>query len=439
MLLIISPVDFVPALEPLRAHKASTGIPTKIVTLESIYASRRLGDQAEKVKRCIAEYHALSQCRFVLLVGDSDRCPVRFTKTDRAGADAFNTAFYPTDLYYACLFRPDGSFDTWDSNGNGYFGELCGETGTGPINVDGVSLVPSVAVGRVPASTTDEVTRYVSKCITYETSAFQQSWPWHALLVSTHDWQKDASKTHEKLAETCLGLYSTTIVTTRGRGHGADSIASSAIATAINNGVGLIGYMGHGATDALAIPTGYWATWDVVNLTNSAAFPIMLADACSTAEFATLPPYEAYVDINGIAHDGTSHGEHFSTYPPQPAPLQAGHDPDADLATRVTVGTAAGCAAYFGGNTGMQQPEPVTYLIEALATATTLGEAWQRMIVRYYATFNPGVVLTRPDWSAVAQVHQPWKYMLFGDPSLRIRGAKAAEVIEVARLAATFN
>ena len=439
MLLIISPADFVPTLQPLKAHKVSTGMPTEIVTLEDIYASKWQGDQAEKVKRCIAEHHALSQCRFVLLVGDSDRCPVRFTKTDRATAEAFNTAFYPTDLYYACLFRPDGSFDTWDLNGNGYFGELCGETGTGPINVDNVRLVPSVAVGRVPASTTDEVARYVEKCITYETSAFQQSWPWHALLVSTHDWQKDASAIHEKLAETCLGLYSTTITTTRGRGHGADNIASTAITTAINNGVGIVGYMGHGRTDALGIPTGYWGTWDVVNLTNKTAFPIMMADACNTAEFATLPPYEAYVDIKGVTHNGTTHGEHFSTYPPQPAPLQAGHDPDADVATRVTVGTSAGCVAYFGGNTGMQQHEPVTFLIEALATAATLGEAWRRMIVRYYATFSADAVLTQPNWGAVAQVHQPWKYMLFGDPSLRIRGAKAAKVTDAAELAATFN
>ena len=93
MLLIITPSKFLSAITPLKTHKEQTGILTSVVTLEDIYKKYPQGDKAEKVKRCIAEYYPKQGHRFVLLVGDSDTFPVRFTKTDRGDQNAFNTAF----------------------------------------------------------------------------------------------------------------------------------------------------------------------------------------------------------------------------------------------------------------------------------------------------------------------------------------------------------
>ena len=91
---------------------------------------------------------------------------MRFTKTDRNVPETYNTAFYATDLYYACLYRQDGSFDDWNANKNQYYGELQGHPpNTGIINVDQVNMIPTVAVGRAPVSTEQELERYINKII----------------------------------------------------------------------------------------------------------------------------------------------------------------------------------------------------------------------------------------------------------------------------------
>jgi hypothetical protein len=50
----------------------------------------------------------------------------------------------------------------------------------------------------------------------------------------------------------------------------------------------------------------------------------MVSAGFSTAVFAPLPPYGAYVDIHGREHQGTDHGEIFKSPPPPPAPYQKG-------------------------------------------------------------------------------------------------------------------
>jgi len=356
----------------------------------------------------------------VLLVGDGDRFPVRYTKTDRKDANAFDTAFYPMDLYYAALYKQDGSFDDWDNNNNGYYGELHGETHTGSINIDLVNLVPIVAVGRVPASTLEEVNRYVQKVIRYENSE-DRSWAANALLAATHDWQFDACHVMERIARNVLKRFQVTLLFSAGSPcDGAGNLTPGAITSALNRGVGLFGYIGHGDVGSLATGNGYWDAPEVAQLTNSKELAVMLVAACSTAMFATLPPYSAYTDINGNNHVGTVGGEVFNARPPQPACLQRWSDPDNDLATLLTVRTDAGAVAYLGGVTGIQMYEPVEYLLQGLVSHPTLGEAWQWMVAHFYNVQGVPGTLSQPDWFAVARMHHPWKYMLFGDPSLKV-------------------
>ena len=423
MLLIITPSKFLSSIELLKTHKEQTGILTTIVTLEDVYRDCNKGDEAEKVKRCIADLHRKQGHKYVLLVGDSDTFPVRYTKTDRRDQDAFNTAFYPTDLYYAALFKQDGSFDTWDANNNGYYGELNGETHSGLINVDQVSLIPTVAVGRIPASTIDEVNCYVQKVIHYEKQAFKSDWVKRALLMATDDWHKDACKTHEKIANDYLSEYSCKILSSKGSTcSSADSLTSLAVTEGFNSGVGLVAYIGHGSPGNLAIPLDFWGTKDIPNLTNSDQLPVMVVSACNTAMFAPLPPYSPYIDINNVSHKGTTDSEHFNSFPPQPACLQPLKDPDHDLATRLTVRTNAGVIAYLGGITGIQYSWPLEYFLQNFPNCSTVGKAWQLMINQYYKNHSLPESLNAPHWPDVARFHQPWKNMLFGDPSLRISG-----------------
>ena len=69
----------------------------------------------------------------------------------------------------------------------------------------------------------------------------------------------------------------------------------------------------------------------------------------------------------------------------------------------------------------MQGSEPVEYMLAGLAKHQTVGDAWRRTIRKYYEAMGQPGKLAQADWVAVARVHQPWKYMLFGDPSLRLR------------------
>ena len=76
----------------------------------------------------------------MLLVGDVDVLPVRFMVLDRVTPAAFDYAFYPSDLYYGDLAKPDGSFEDWNARKEGfhagYFGEVRGEKNKeDPINL----------------------------------------------------------------------------------------------------------------------------------------------------------------------------------------------------------------------------------------------------------------------------------------------------------------
>jgi hypothetical protein len=400
---------------------------TRVITLDDVYRIYPGRDEAEKVKQCIAHFHKDTGIGFVLLMGDSDKFPVRFTKTDRKYAAAFDTAFYPTDLYYAALYKDDGSFDSWDDNGNGYFGELHGSTHTGPINVDRVNLKPVVAVGRAPVSKLEEAKTFVQKTIVFENHVFEASWQKDALLTATHDWIQDACQIQEKVASQSLNAYHCKFLSsTDSPCRSAGLLKASAITDHFNRGLELFWYIGHGSgAGALAIPGGAWGTANVSQLTNKERLPIVCVAACDTAQFATLPPYSGYVDIHGREHRGTHQGERFTSPPPQPACLQPRHDPDLDLATALTVRTEAGAVAYFGGVTGMQYCDPTEYLVQGLTTHSTLGQAWQSMIGHYYKVHPIPERLNAPNWVAVALVHQPWKYALFGDPSLRLPRVKA--------------
>ena len=392
--------------------------------MESIYADDPGKDEAEKVKRCIVAYHKAQGIRFALLVGDSDTFPVRFTKTDRKTAAAYNTAFYATDLYYAALYKNSGVFDDWDWSKNGYYGELHGESHTGTINIDKVNLKPVIGVGRIPSSNLAETNRYIQKIIRYETKALKGSWVKKAMLIATHDWHSDACHTQGRIAKDYLTNYTSTLLFTKESPcTNGQPLKADIITKKINAGVGIVSYIGHGSTGALAIPGGWWGIDKAKNLTNIIYLPIMVASACSTAEFATQPPYHPYVDKNGKNHQGTNNGEVFTSTPPQPACLQTTQDPDSDLARFLTVGVDNGVVMYLGGITGMQYSQPLEYFFKGFQKFETVGEVWQWMVDYYYAVENIPATLNAEAWYVVARMHQPWKYMLFGDPSLRINGA----------------
>jgi hypothetical protein len=434
-LLVVAHEDFLDALQPLKAHKDYTGIETYVQSWQSFNTSFAGWDAPERIKWGIANYEKYCDTPYVMLVGDCDTFPVRYTMTDRGDAKAFNRAFYPTDLYYADLYKTDGSFDDWDHNDNHYYGELHGETITGTLNVDQVDAKPDVMVGRVPASTEAEVTTYVNKVITYEYNAYHADWSKKALFVATTDWQNFFCEVKEYIGQNYLTDFTITKLYQTGNPCFPTQYPTSAnINNALNDGVGFVNYLGHGEPAGWSIPTDRYDETDMTTLTNMDKLPVVFAGACDTGKYTTLPPYDAYTDINGVHHIGSAACEVFDHVPEQPAATQETDNPEC-FAEAFLVKHDTGAVAYIGCATGSQcfgeTDCPVTdldkFFFDAYHDRTwlTLGSMWSYMVLTYYEENVPPTTVDPANWHIVATYHHPWKFHLFGDPSLRLAGVSS--------------
>ena len=163
---------------------------------------------------------------------------------------------------------------------------------------------------------------------------------------------------------------------------------------------------------------------DLDRITNSARLPVIISAGCSTACFAPLPPYEPYVDIDGKEHAGTDHQEVFLAPPPPPAPYQRGRFNPTGLGEQILKRGSGGAVAYIGCNTG-SQPCALTLVdgfVTALADAPSprLGDCWAGAIRHYYEAEHLARLKPNADWYPPSIFFQGMKFMLFGDPSLRL-------------------
>jgi len=471
-LLIVAHEDFLEPLETLREWKTRTGVPTGLVSWQTYNGYTSWGwDEPERIKNGIELAHRTYGVKYVLLVGDSDMLPVRYTCTDRKQAD--NTpggqiigygAYYAGDLYYADLYKQDGTFDNWDYNGNHIYGELHGEWFTDDcINFDRIDMIPDVAVGRVPAASIQDVENYVDKVIDYESrtrgatrSGTTIEWFKSALFVIPYTSNDTLDEifldAKENVASDSLteaeGFRITRLYDPRV--SGAATITNGTPTEDLmkwwmTTGVGFVNYGGHGNRD---VWDGVFYTWSVDNRTfSNFKLPIVHSVGCGTAQFAVQPPYETYVDIYGRTHVGINNGELWPTSLtlPPPTPLQTDiHDsfPEHMLCYH----PSKGAIGYVGCVTGAQAwskyldefffegyHEP--YAIDGHNVVVTLGDMWINMITQYcdatktvsgrtLGQIGRGEISQKAngDWFKVAGYHQPIKFMLFGDPSLRVGG-----------------
>ena len=90
-LLIIAPNEYLDALAPLKRFKDASCRPTWLVGLNQVYESYAGADEAEKVKRCIEQYHSSQGVTHVLLAGNIEKFPARFRWWGR---------YMPNDPYF---------------------------------------------------------------------------------------------------------------------------------------------------------------------------------------------------------------------------------------------------------------------------------------------------------------------------------------------------
>lgn len=439
-LLIVAPSRFHAALAPYLAHK-QTRLSTEIVALETVLAHSPGVDDPEKLKRFLYERWsgpgsdgvARAGLGYVLLVGDADALPVRYMVLDRVTPAAFNYAFYPSDLYYADLAKPDGSFEDWNAQKGGtdpaaafhagYFGEVRGEAiKTDPINYDSIDYKPEIAVGRWPVSTAAEVAIVAAKSIAYE-AGVEGMGEAHAApraaVFAVGGWIENRPMM-DALAGALPGGWS---IEKRYFGNGSPPPSEAQAVELLNSGVLLMLHSGHGAGDRWE---GSLSTASIPKLHNAEHLPVILSAGCSTARFATLPPYEPYTDVDGRDHAGSDHGEVFTAPPPPPAPYQTGARNGTGLGEQLLRAGPNGAVAYFGCNTG-SQPCGMTLLagfVDTLSTQSrgpgvvTIGDCWIGAVSYYYDHEHLATLTPDPGWYPASIFFQGMKFMLFGDPSL---------------------
>ena len=231
---------------------------------------------------------------------------------DRITPAAYDYAFYPSDLYYADVARRDGSFDDWNARKDGfhasYFGEVRGEKNKNDaINFDRIDYRAELAVGRWPVDSVAEVELLAEKTMAQDRANLAAKGKVRAnrgIRVCARlgrcpqaDGPMDpgASEGMEELEAL------------RRRSEGSRPTKRH-VAGLLNEGASLVFHVGHGEDNG-------WVhsiqCRHVARLQNADRLPVVLSAGCSTARFATLPPYEPYEDVHGGSTRGRTPARFF--------------------------------------------------------------------------------------------------------------------------------
>ena len=238
--LVITKPEYYDELAPLVEWRRRIGIPVEVVSVDDIGQDPRL------VKDYIADLYFTDGLEYVLLGGDIDDIPAYYWESGGSTLDS--------DNWYACV-DPGGDTD----------------------------FLPELGLGRITFDTPEELTRQVNKILSYLTAPSTGSgWPEANMLVAHQ--QNYPEKYTANCEEVRLYDYAVQdpvfLTAYGGAGAGNDDVIS-----AVNNGLGILHYRGHGAGTC-------WGNWGVDGLftideidmfTNSDELFVGFGIACSNA------------------------------------------------------------------------------------------------------------------------------------------------------------
>jgi hypothetical protein len=284
-LVIIAPTEYSEALQPLVDHKNSYGIDTTIKTTESIFSEYEGYDETEEIKYFIKDAIENWGVKYVLLVGSVDKLPIRTTWIVMRWYNHYWNVSILTELYYADVYDEYGDFCSWDSDGDGKYGEVFINS---PGDNDTVDLYPDVHIGRLACSNIEEVNIVVDKIIYYETNTFGQSWFNNILLLGGDTfphWNGNEGEILNLMIEEIMSDFNPTKLWCS-----TLTFWWWTINREINEGAGFVDYSGHGVEDAMGTHPPNSDLWlmyknkHLDGLYNSEKLPIVFFDACLTAK-----------------------------------------------------------------------------------------------------------------------------------------------------------
>ncbi len=249
-MLIVTPMQFLPAIQPLVDWKIEKGMKTTVATLE------QTGYDPESIKSYITSfYFANPNLVYVQIVGDDEDVPTYSYGMTGSWEELYSDSFYG--------------------------------------QIEGDDYFPELMVGRFSGNEQD-IETMVARTIEYETQPLEGEWMLNAIGIGSDEGQGygddgEPDWLHlRNIGDKLVGFGYNTIHEFYDGSHGVNdasgSPSSAMISNALNAGAGLLNYCGHGAQDVMA--TGDYSSNDVNNLTNNGRYPFVISVACNNGTFA---------------------------------------------------------------------------------------------------------------------------------------------------------
>ena len=263
-MIIISHANFISALTPLKSLRQSQGLSVKVVDVQAIYdqyGNGRLSPAA--IRNYLTDLYQIGTPTptYVLLVGDGSSDPKQYR------ADSHQTWLPP---YLAVA-------DPW-------VGEVAADNRF--VAVDGVDLLPDMAIGRLPVNSLAEAQTVVSKIVAYETEPFWGDWNGRLTFVSDDTDAAGNFAAHSaSLAQTYVNdPWQATLLN-----YNPAQLSEAAMQTQVKQqwqaGQGLLIYTGHSSIHQWGAER-FFHLDDVAGLRNGARLPVVLEMTCFTGSFA---------------------------------------------------------------------------------------------------------------------------------------------------------
>ena len=422
-LLIIAPEQFENELNRLVEHKEKFGVSTHLVTVDEVYEEmyRDGRDPAEKIKYYIKGAIETWGIEYVLLVGgkkgQSNRwyLPPRYVNMDNDWESVILS-----DMYFADIYDSEGNFSSWDSDGDGVYGEWYYEDQPEDKYMD---LIPDVAVGRLPCRYSLEVRIMVNKIIYYEKKTYNKPWFKDMVAIAGDTyleqldprWVGNEGEYYADMAlENMTGFNPIKLYASLGYLKQWEEIGN-----ALSKGCGFVYFVGHGSpmTWATHFPndknwTASYGIYQIPRLRNWLKYSICVVSGCHNSQF----------DVSIFKYFNETARRH----------LEYAFECWSWMMTRKIGGGSVatiGCTAL--GHTKEDKPNAFAGGINELEVeffrqygqndVDIIGDTWAAALTWYAETYpvDWNTELTKESWVDV-QVAETWA--LFGDPSLKIGG-----------------
>mgnify|MGYP001026069641 CR=1 FL=1 len=287
-LIMIAPRAFMSALEPLRQARQAQGYRVSLVDVQTIYDLWNYGDPDPEAIRSFLRYaaaHWPKAPQAVLLVGDGSVDTRGYKYADQPN-------FIPPYLADVDPFQ-------------GVIGLSLGETAceTCFVQLDGDNalsdLLPDLAIGRLPAKSSSEVTTLVSKILTYQNAPLG-TWSSRAIYIADNpDLAGDFFASSEEgialqpktLAIERLYYVEEAAQKTKPWHENNPTAMLTRTKDLLSMGAAFVTYTGHayqtqwGTTQLGSSPSTMLDLYDADDLTNGYKLPVVLELACLTSAF----------------------------------------------------------------------------------------------------------------------------------------------------------